>query len=312
MATTPIQKVAVIGASGAVGKPIIQALLNAKKFEVTALTRESSNSTFPEGVRVIKTEYSHDKLVDAFRGQDAVLSCITTFSVNQQTPFIDAAVEAGVRRFLPSEYGVDTSDPSIGELVPAALAKNETVSYLKTKERAGLTWTAVIVGGFFDANFEYPSLYGFSLAEKKMTIFDGGNIEFEITSLAQIGRSVVAILEHPDESANQYVYVNSSTVTQNQILKALEEFSGEKFEVTQAKMEDVSRDSKEKIKSDPAQGSTFIQGSFAAIMLIVMNHGGYNKYSKTKGLWNKRLGLPDEKFEDTVKAMVAKAAGSAA
>jgi uncharacterized protein YbjT (DUF2867 family) len=308
MSTRPFKKVVVVGGSGAAGAPIVQALLEAKKFEVSVLSRLTSQSTFPVGVNVIKSDYIHDKLVDALKGQDAVISTIATFSVEQQNLLIDASIEAGVRRFLPSEYGVDTSDQSIGELVPPLGAKNETVTYLKAKETSGLSWTALIVGAFFDWVFETPGVLGWNLPEKSVTLFDGGDIEFEATNLAQIARSVVAILENPEETENQYVYVNSFTTTQNKTLKAFEELSGEKFKVTHAKMEDYSKAAQEKIRSDPGRGPAYIQGAFDAIILIMLNHRGYSGYSKTKGLWNKRLGLPEERLEDTVRTVLAKAA----
>ncbi|ETI27480.1 hypothetical protein G647_09671 [Cladophialophora carrionii CBS 160.54] len=308
MSSQPLKKIVVVGGSGAAGAPIVRALLEAKKFQVSVLSRAGSQSTFAEGVNVIKTDYTHDKLVAALKGQDVVISTITTFSVDQQKLLIDASVEARVRRFLPSEFGVDTSDQSIGKLVPPAGVKNETVAYLKTKESSGLSWTAVIVGAFFDWVFDKPGVLGWNLPEKCVTIFDGGDVEFEATNLAQIGRSVVAILERADETANQYVYVNSFTTTQNKMLKAFEKLNGEQFKVTHASMEDYSNAAQEKIRSDPGKGAMFVQGGYEAIILIMLNHRGYCEYSKTKGLWNKRLGLPEEKLQDTVRAVLAKAA----
>ena len=51
----------------------------------------------------IPDEYPYDEIVEAFRGQDAVVNCITSTQVEEQFKFIDAAVEAGVKRYVPSE-----------------------------------------------------------------------------------------------------------------------------------------------------------------------------------------------------------------
>ena len=51
----------------------------------------------------VSDDYPYDKLVEAFRGQDAVVNCITGTEVEEQFKFIDAAVEAGVKRYVPSE-----------------------------------------------------------------------------------------------------------------------------------------------------------------------------------------------------------------
>jgi 5,10-methylene-tetrahydrofolate dehydrogenase/methenyl tetrahydrofolate cyclohydrolase len=82
ISSTPIKTVMVIGASGSVGPPIVEALL-ASGFSVSALTRASSNSTFAAGTKVVKADYSPDSLLEAFKGQDAVISTIATFSTQR-------------------------------------------------------------------------------------------------------------------------------------------------------------------------------------------------------------------------------------
>jgi hypothetical protein len=90
-------------ASGNVGKPILKALLDAGQFELTVLSRKESNATFPTGAKVVKTDFSADSLADLFRGQDVVISAVTTQAVDEQIKFIDAALKAGVKRFITSD-----------------------------------------------------------------------------------------------------------------------------------------------------------------------------------------------------------------
>ncbi|KIW19876.1 hypothetical protein PV08_00451 [Exophiala spinifera] len=305
--STPIKKVVVVGGSGLTGGEITRALLRSG-FEVSVLSRASSNAQVPDGARGIKTDYSHDSLVAAFRGQDAVVSAITTLFVGQQLTIIDAAIEAGVRRFIPSEYGVDTSDPAVAEIAPPAGTKTEIVAYLKSKQDTGMSWSAIIVGAFFDAIFDVPGVLGLNLAEKTMTIFDGGDVEFEATNLDQIGRAVAAVLsaEHLDATANQYVYLNSFTLTQNQMLKTLQDLTGNKIQVQYAKKEDFRKSSQEKIKSDPDKGDVWVRGSYEGIVLIMLNEGGFCEYSKKGLLWNKKLGLPEGNVDETIKAVLSK------
>jgi uncharacterized protein YbjT (DUF2867 family) len=157
MSSKTMKKVMVVGGSGRSGKPVIKALVEAG-FEVSALSRASSKSTGADNVRLVKIEYTHDNLVEAMKGQDAIVACVDTFAVDQQRPLIDAAVEAGVSRFLPSEFGVDTASKGLSDKVPATRFKLETVQYLKTLESKGMSWTATIVGGFFGPGFTVRSL----------------------------------------------------------------------------------------------------------------------------------------------------------
>jgi hypothetical protein len=113
------------------------------------VTRPASTATFPTGVIVHRAEYNDfSALEKAFSGQDAVVSTIATFSVAEQKIAIDAAVASNVKRFLPSEYGGDTSLAGAGEFAPFATAKLDIVAYLKVQEENGLSWTAICTGLF--------------------------------------------------------------------------------------------------------------------------------------------------------------------
>jgi len=127
-------------------------------FDVTAVRRSGSSegqTSLPPGVVAIKTvDYtSLDDLKAAFDGQDAVVSVLATASVGApQRLAVDAAVAAGVKRFIPSEFGINTRKvrgTSIGKILAAKIG---TVDYLEelVAKGEGLTWTGVSTGLFFD------------------------------------------------------------------------------------------------------------------------------------------------------------------
>lgn len=138
--------------SGNIGAPILSALLASELFTVTILSRESSTATFPAGIKIVKTDYTLSSLVDAFKAAkaDAVVSTITTTAVGEQTQIIDAAVDAGVKRFLTSDFGNDISNPAMCDAVPILGGKVAIIDYLRTKEKDGLSWTSIITGAFVD------------------------------------------------------------------------------------------------------------------------------------------------------------------
>ena len=80
-------------------------------------------------------------------GWDAVISAVGLPMVKMQLQMIDAAVEAGVKRFLPSEFGFDLTIPSnrqekvyVGKI--AIADKLEEVS----KKYSGFTYTIIAIG----------------------------------------------------------------------------------------------------------------------------------------------------------------------
>jgi len=129
--------------------------LIAAGFTVTALTREGSASTLPkvDGLTVQKVDYaSFDSLWEAFTGQDAVVSVVATAAIGVQNVAVDAAVAAGVKRFIPSEFGVNTRKTQGLPIGKILAGKVGLVDYLdeKARENEGFSWTGLSTGLFFD------------------------------------------------------------------------------------------------------------------------------------------------------------------
>jgi len=309
MASGSIKNVIVIGPSGSVGPYIVEALL-AHHFSVSVLTRASSGKSFASNIRVHYTDYSTSSLLKAFEGQDAVVSTIATLHTDQQTSMIDAAIAAGVKHFIPSEFGIDTSSNTIYQVIPVAVGKHDTVDYLRSKESIGVSWTAICVGAFFDWVFQYPGLMGWDLPGRKATIYDDGNFEYEATNVKQIGRAVAAALspEHFEETRNKYIYVNSFTTTQNNVLAELEKATGSTFEITYQKTEDLHGIGLAKLTEEKGTvssgGGQYAAGAVETITSAIYGYGRLNEFSKTRGLWNEQLGLPKETIEKTVESIV--------
>lgn len=138
-------------ASGSVGKLILDALVREARFHVTVLTRSSSTAIFPTDITTRKTDYSAADLIKAFAGQDAVISVVGLSGFTEQKSFIDAAISAGVKRFIPSEFSSNTLSPAVLQLLPIFAQKKEVLDYLKEKEGSGLTWTAIWPALLFDS-----------------------------------------------------------------------------------------------------------------------------------------------------------------
>jgi hypothetical protein len=90
-------------------------------------------------------------LSEAFKGQDAVVSVIATAGIRDQHKIVDAAVKAGVKRFIPSEYGINTQNlqGGIGKILSG---KKATADLLEkaAAENNGFSWTGLSTSMFFD------------------------------------------------------------------------------------------------------------------------------------------------------------------
>lgn len=118
---------------------------------MSVLTRTSTTARFPPSATIIQANYdSEEDLVRAFTGQDAIVSTVGGAGFTQQKVFIDAAIKAGVKRFLPSEFSMNTQSDAARALVPLFEAKQDILNYLREKEGTGLTWTGLANGPLLD------------------------------------------------------------------------------------------------------------------------------------------------------------------
>ncbi|RPA91163.1 NAD(P)-binding protein [Choiromyces venosus 120613-1] len=294
-----IRKVILVGATGNLGPSILKALQASPALETTILTRENSQTAQspPANTKVLTADYtSVASLAAAFAGQDAVVSTIAVAALGDQQTLIDAAIQAGVKRFIPSEFGSNVTNEKTGKLSVFG-GKIATVGYLKKKE-SEISWSAVINGPFFDWGLKAAFL-GVDIPNKKATILDGGNTPFSTTILSDIGQSVVGILAHPEETKNRYVFVQTAVTTQNKLLAAAEKITGEKFAVEHQNTEAIEKEGNAKI----AKGD--FSGFIDLIKRGVWAEGYGGDYSDK--LDNEVLGVKvvdDEGVETIVKGVV--------
>jgi hypothetical protein len=139
-------------AGGGIGNIVLQGLLAAPDLTVTAVKRPGSSSVFPklDKLRAVESDFTLDSLVSVFQGQDAVISVIGGTGIGNQKILVDAALKSGVKRFFPSEFGVNGQSEVVQQLTPFFAPKQELLDYLVENERHGLTWTALICGVLLD------------------------------------------------------------------------------------------------------------------------------------------------------------------
>lgn len=106
--------VAVFGAEGQIGRRIYNALVESEQqsFGVLAFVppgtaytpRRESRNVVRKAVDV--TSVTKRDLMMALRGVDVVISALSGEAIEYQGLIQDAAADAGVKRFYPSEYGM--------------------------------------------------------------------------------------------------------------------------------------------------------------------------------------------------------------
>ncbi len=110
-----MQQVAIAGASGNLGHRIVKALLRRGARPIALVRQETDREKIDEiqrtGAEVRRVDYgSRSGIADAIRGAACVISAVQGFHdtlVKGQSLLLDATIDAGVGRFIPSDFSAD-------------------------------------------------------------------------------------------------------------------------------------------------------------------------------------------------------------
>ncbi|KAI1802919.1 NAD(P)-binding protein [Daldinia bambusicola] len=228
-----ITKVAIAGATGNLGPSVLKQLLE-DGFKVTVLTRKGATHTFPPSVTTAEIDYdSPESLEKALSGQDAVVSTVGFDGLLHQTSLVQAAVKVGVKRFIPSEYGGDAENEKVLSL-PPFYAKKAVTDLLKKEAAAGsITYTLISTGPFLDMTLRFGFLV--NLKDRKITLWDGGDRPFSITTIASTAKAVSEVLKHPEETKNRNVHVHNVHLSLKELLEQAKKAVGPEGWTTEVK-----------------------------------------------------------------------------
>ncbi|KAF6826509.1 hypothetical protein CPLU01_09626 [Colletotrichum plurivorum] len=219
-----LRKVAVIGGTGELGHVIVQQLLAAGNFHVTIVTRDArgAKQNIPAAAKVVTAENeSLDDLNNAFRRQDAVVCAVPGHLEALLLRILDAAIAAGVRRFIPSEFGSDHSQ-SAAHSIPLSAAKIKVAEALQEAAELGkIEYTSILGGPWIEWIMAFDE--GMSIPKRKFYRHDGGDIPFGLSTRQAFGDAVAGALRRPEETRNKVFTIEVISLTQNRILELVKE-----------------------------------------------------------------------------------------
>jgi len=313
--TNYIKNVAIIGAGGNSGKYITEALLSNGKHVITAITRSDSTTPVPEGVEVMKVDYNnHSSLVEALKGQDALIITLSPFAPPDTQPnLIRAAAEANVPWILPNDWSPDTTNEALVKDVMPFQRGEQTRKLIASVGKSA--YISLSTGFWYEWSIAIANAYGFDFANRSVTFFDDGETKITTTTWPQVGRAVASLLSLPiqpegeDKSRslqslkNQVVYVSSFTVSQKDMLDSV-------LRVTKTSIDDwkiTKEPSKERYTQNVQLMMKGDRAGFTKMMYTrVFYPDGCGDVEKSKGTINELLGLPKEDIDEATKRAIAR------
>jgi len=308
-----IQNVAIVGVSGTIGSFITKEILKIGKQTLTAITREGSTSSVPDGVNVATINYDDpSSITKALKGQQVLIITLPTRPPEGTSKkLIEAAAEAGVEYVLPNEYGPDlVGRPEMGLETGIGAAVMRDVALI---EKLGVSNRIGLVSGFW---YQYsliinPNAFGFDFKNKRATFCDDGLTKINISTWDQSGRALAKLFSLPilpqDENDKQPVlsqwknkacHISSFYISQHDMLDSVLRVTGDSKE--DWSIEYVpSQERYQQGKEMMSNGSDFFGGYVRCMYTRVFYKDGSGDFNDQ--LDNEKLGLPHESLDEATK-----------
>lgn len=231
--------VTVFAATGTAGSACVDELLRQNVFDVQILVRDAGQQEksssglirrqdqkkqkwdhwIERGVQVRHADVTdHTSLIPALEGTDYLVSCVPLFATESQYPLIWAAKQAGVERFVPSEFGFiyEWEQFLPTETVHKTIAMQKTF-IRRVIELAGLDFTIIPAG-------LWPEYYML----EPIGVMGDGNNKVSWSTGRDVGRIIPHVLAHPASRNAICPVAATAYCSWNELLDVREKMLGRK------------------------------------------------------------------------------------
>ncbi len=284
---------------------------------MTAISRPDSTNKLPDGVHVVRVDYSGDDisgLVEALRGQQAlIVTMAISASRDTMSKLVRAAAQAGVPYILPNWFGHDAANDS--------LCRDSLLTQMRDSVHDEIKSLGVSSPLFLVCNFWYefslgggPDRFGFDFQNRSLIYFDDGDVVINTSTWLQCGRAVAALLslkKLPDDDMDQsptlsqfeggLVYISSFRLSQKDMFESVKRVTG----TTDADWTTTRESAKQRWNDGTAE---VLKGNFGAFTKMLYSRmffpNGDGDYQSRRVLHNNLLGLPVEDLDAATRIAV--------
>lgn len=225
------KKIVIAGATGNLGGKIVQALLN-NGAEVTAITRSETDKNkirdlSEKGVTVCQVNpLDVSEIATCCEGADCVVSALSGLRetiIDAQKILVDAAVQANVKRFIPSDYAIDFTNLVEGQNRNLDL-RREFHRYIEGKP---VKATTVFNGPFMELlTTDMPLIL---LKQRRILCWGNPEQVMEFTTTHNIAEFTAKVAM--DSDSPRYLRIAGDRLSCRDFVGLLTEITGEKFKL---------------------------------------------------------------------------------
>ncbi|CBX91912.1 similar to NmrA-like family protein [Plenodomus lingam JN3] len=301
-------KVAVAGGTGNVATNVLKASITSGKHDITILTRALPKTTSP-GIAYKQIDYYDlTSLTSALQGFDVCLSFLVAHLDPHcivQKNLIHACIEAGVRRFAPSEWGIKNNSG-----VPPYENKDTIARYLAELKDTGmlhgleycLFQPSIFVDYFAHPHPLSPELFTWpffiDFEQRRAIVLDDGEHPLVLTAISDDSEMLALALED-SRPWPEVGGIRGCSTTINKLIALGREIRGGKWSIEHVSSEDIAQG---QLKTSwvpevshptvPQESRDVFSKDFVIWFLQAIANGSWN----VSGEWNQRF--PQYRFWD--------------
>ncbi len=222
------------GATGNLGGRIARAILQ-RGANVRAVVRHNSDPEKVEGLRkrgaaIAEVDFnSVSEMTEACRGGACVISALSGLReviVEAQALLLDAAVKAGVPRFIPSDYSIDFTK------LPAGTNRNLDLrrEFHERLDKAPIAATSILNGMFTDLLTGEAPVVLFKL--KRVVYWEDADQQLDFTTMDDSAEFTAAAAL--DSSTPRFLRIAGDQINARGLVEVASEVTGEKFRLLRA------------------------------------------------------------------------------
>jgi len=226
--------IVVAGATGNLGGRIVRALVE-RRASVRALVRQGTTPDRLErlrdlGVTIVSVDWSSaSQLIPASSGASCVVSALQGLRdviVEAQTVLLDAAVKAGVPRFIPSDYSIDFTKFPPGENRNLDLRRE----FHQRLDRSSISATTIFNGAFADMLTGQMPLILFKL--KRVLYWGDADQRMDFTTMDDTAAfTASAALDPPTP---RFLRIAGDQLSTRELTAVVSEVTGKEFRLFRA------------------------------------------------------------------------------
>ena len=277
-------------------------------FETTVLTRsaQATQGALPAGVQIREVDYDSDEsLKKALQSQDAVVSTVAMSAITNQKRMIDAAIDVGVKFFIPAEFTVESRHPDARRL-PLLASVIDIQDYL-TARQDRISWTVVNSGAAMEFAFDPPFILDFD--NYNATLWDGGDGAVSLSNFDIIAEAVVGVLKHPHRVQDHCVRVHGATLTQKEALRIARKYYTDQWTVVERDAAAAVEESMAAIESGSDMGPDQLMRTMLTLYSAMAFGKGHfdGAYKYPDNAWlGVTTAIDDQAIENAIKYRLTK------